>query len=146
MALDHKVSAPGRFRTNKSKAANAVASKRSAFEPSSTSHWTKHAKLNAIVQPEQFIEIGEQLAAQKGIAHGDVVRVSSKRGYIKGRAVVTKRIRRLQIDGQTVDQIGIPCHWGWEGATRKGFLALSTHTVTVPDKKSLTFFSDSVSI
>lgn len=86
-------------------------------------HWTKHAKLNAIVQPEQFIEIGEQLAAQKGIAHGDVVRVSSKRGYIKGRAVVTKRIRRLQIDGQTVDQIGIPCHWGWEGATRKGFLA-----------------------
>ena len=86
-------------------------------------HWTKHARLNAIVQPEQFIEIGEKLAADKGIVQGDLVRVSTKRGYIKAKAVVTKRIRRLTIDGQDVDTIGIPCHWGYEGSTRKGFLA-----------------------
>ncbi|AIR90768.1 formate dehydrogenase [Pseudomonas cremoricolorata] len=86
-------------------------------------HWTKHSRLNAIVQPEQFVEIGEALARDKGIVQGDLVKVSTKRGYIKAKAVVTKRIRRLQIDGQPVDTIGIPCHWGFEGATRKGFLA-----------------------
>ncbi|KPG96054.1 formate dehydrogenase [Pseudomonas sp. RIT-PI-q] len=86
-------------------------------------HWTKHSRINAIVQPEQFIEIGEKLAAEKGIVQGDTVKLTTKRGYIKAKAVVTKRIRRLAINGQEVDTIGIPCHWGYEGSTRKGFLA-----------------------
>ena len=33
--------------------------------------WTKHARLNAIAQPEQFVEISEALAKAKGIANGD---------------------------------------------------------------------------
>ncbi|WPD75468.1 formate dehydrogenase-N subunit alpha [Dickeya fangzhongdai] len=86
-------------------------------------HWTKHARLNAIVQPEQFVEIGEGLAKQKGIQAGDVVKVSSKRGYIKAKAVVTKRIRTLTIQGKPVETIGVPCHWGFEGTTQKGFMA-----------------------
>lgn len=86
-------------------------------------HWTKHSHLNAMLQPEQFIEIGEKLAGEKGIAHGDTVKVTTKRGYITAKAVVTKRMRTLNVAGQEVDQIGIPCHWGFEGATRKGFLA-----------------------
>ncbi|ENO86630.1 formate dehydrogenase-N subunit alpha [Thauera linaloolentis] len=86
-------------------------------------HWTKHARLNAIAQPEQFVEISEKLAAKKGIVQGDVVRVSSKRGFIRGKAVVTKRVMTLQVDGQDLEQVGIPCHWGFEGTTRKGFLA-----------------------
>ncbi|MFT0212595.1 formate dehydrogenase-N subunit alpha [Pseudomonas sp. F1_0610] len=86
-------------------------------------HWTKHARLNAIAQPQQFVEVGEKLAAEKGIKAGDWVRVKSKRGYIKAVAVVTKRIYRLEIDGKQVDTIGVPCHWGFEGTTRKGFLA-----------------------
>ncbi|MEX5587321.1 formate dehydrogenase-N subunit alpha [Pseudomonas urmiensis] len=100
-------------------------------------HWTKHSKLNAIIQPEQFIEIGEVLAKEKGIVQGDLVRVTTKRGYIKAKAVVTKRIRRLQIDGQPVDTIGIPCHWGYEGATRKGFLA-NTLTPGIGDSNTNT--------
>ncbi|MCG8708173.1 formate dehydrogenase-N subunit alpha [Brenneria sp. 4F2] len=86
-------------------------------------HWTKHARLNAIAQPEQFVEIGEALAEQKGIRAGDMVKISSRRGYIKAKAVVTKRIRTLMIEGQPVETIGVPCHWGFEGTTRKGFLA-----------------------
>ncbi|MFW8188643.1 molybdopterin dinucleotide binding domain-containing protein, partial [Klebsiella pneumoniae] len=86
-------------------------------------HWTKHALLNAITQPEQFVEIGEALAKSKNIVAGDSVKVSSKRGYILAKAVVTKRIKTLTIDGKPVDTIGIPCHWGFEGETRKGFLA-----------------------
>lgn len=86
-------------------------------------HWTKHSYLNAMLQPEQFVEIGEQLAAEKDIRHGDTVKVTTKRGYITAKAVVTKRMRTLTVAGQEVQQIGIPCHWGFEGETRKGFLA-----------------------
>lgn len=86
-------------------------------------HWTKHAHLNAVVQPEQFVEISEKLAASKGIKAGDLIKVSSKRGHIRGKAVVTKRVMTLQVAGQEVEQVGIPVHWGFEGTTRKGFLA-----------------------
>ena len=100
-------------------------------------HWTKHAKLNAIVQPEQFIELSEKLAEKKGIKAGDMIKVSSKRGYIRGKAVVTKRVMTLQVDGQELEQIGIPCHWGYEGETRKGFLA-NTLSPGVGDANSQT--------
>lgn len=100
-------------------------------------HWTKHALLNAIAQPEQFIEIGEGLADKKGILQGDEVIVSSKRGFIKAKAVVTKRIMPLNINGNVVETIGIPCHWGFEGASRKGFLA-NTLTPSVGDANSQT--------
>lgn len=82
-------------------------------------YWTKHARLNAIAQPEQFVEIGEKLAQKKGIKQGDTVKVSSNRGYIKAKAVVTKRIRTLQVNGQEVDTIGIPIHWGYTGVAKK---------------------------
>ena len=62
-------------------------------------------------------------AAPQVIKAGDMIRVSSKRGHIKGKAVVTKRVMTLQVDGQEIEQIGIPCHWGYEGTTRKGYLA-----------------------
>ncbi len=86
-------------------------------------YWTKHSRLNAIVQPEQFVEVGEVLAQEKGIRQGDMVKVSTRRGYIKARAVVTKRIRPLRAGGKTIHQIGVPIHWGYIGATRPGFLA-----------------------
>ncbi|CCD00478.1 formate dehydrogenase (quinone-dependent) catalytic subunit [Azospirillum brasilense] len=85
--------------------------------------WTKSVRLNAIAQPEQFVEIGETLAAEKGIQAGDWVQVSSKRGHIKAKAVVTKRIKALKVAGRTVHQIGIPLHWGWETVAKKGFLS-----------------------
>ncbi|HBH63954.1 MAG TPA: formate dehydrogenase-N subunit alpha, partial [Erwinia persicina] len=83
-------------------------------------YWTKHARLNAIAQPEQFIEIGEALADRLGIGHGDTVKVSSNRGYIKAKAVVTKRLQTLTVNGKPVDTIGIPIHWGFLGAAKKG--------------------------
>ena len=93
--------------------------------------------LNAIAQPEQFVEIGEKLANKLGIAHGDTVKVSSNRGYIKAKAVVTKRIRTLNVHGQEVDTIGIPIHWGYEGVAKKGFIA-NTLTPFVGDANTQT--------
>ncbi len=84
--------------------------------------WTTHALLNSIMQPEKFVEIGSTLAEELGIERGDRVRVSSKRGYIDAVAVVTKRIRPLQVAGQTVHQVGIPIHWGFKGVAKKARL------------------------
>ncbi|MCO7263027.1 formate dehydrogenase-N subunit alpha [Dickeya zeae] len=100
-------------------------------------HWTKHARMNAIIQPEQFVEIGENLAKSKGIQAGDMVKVSCQRGYIKAKAVVTKRIKTLTVAGKAIETVGIPCHWGFEGTTRKGFLA-NTLTPSVGDANSQT--------
>ncbi len=99
--------------------------------------WTKHARLNAIAQPQQFVKIGERLAAQKGIKQGDWVKVSSNRGYIKTNAVVTKRICTLNVNGQDVDTIRIPIHWGFAGIAKKGYTA-NNLTPSVGDANSQT--------
>ena len=89
--------------------------------------WTKHCRINAILQPQQFVEIGEELAAEKGIRHGDMVRVRSKRGQIKAVAMVTKRLQALTVNGKKLHHVGIPLHWGFKGLAKKGFL---TNTLT----------------
>ncbi|KAA0889707.1 formate dehydrogenase-N subunit alpha [Oryzomonas rubra] len=99
--------------------------------------WTKHTKLSAIMQPEQFVEIGEQLAKEKGIKAGDRVKVWSHRGFIKAVAVVTKRIRPLMVNGQTVHHVGIPFHWGFKGVAKSGYLA-NTLTPFVGDANTQT--------
>lgn len=83
--------------------------------------WSKHVPVNAVLQPELFVEISEELAKEKGISKGDWVRVRSNRGAIKAKAVVTKRIKPLLCDGKPVHIVGIPLHWGFIGATKKGF-------------------------
>jgi formate dehydrogenase major subunit len=85
-------------------------------------YWTKHARLNAIIQPEQFVEIGEDLAKEVGVVAGDRVKVSSKRGHMVAVAVVTKRIKPLMIDGKKVQTVGIPLHWGFKGLAKPGYL------------------------
>ena len=89
--------------------------------------WTQHSKINAILQPEHFVEIGEELAREKGIKAGDKVKVRSNRGYIKAVAVVTKRIKALDVDGRKVHTVGIPITSGFVGRTKPGFL---TNTLT----------------
>ena len=100
-------------------------------------YWTMHNRLNAIAQPQKFIEIGAVLAEELGIAKGDRVRVSSKRGHIDAVAVVTKRIRPLQVAGKTIHQIGIPLHWGFLGETHKSHLS-NTLTPAVGDANTQT--------
>ncbi|RRD56649.1 formate dehydrogenase-N subunit alpha [Comamonadaceae bacterium OH2545_COT-014] len=88
-------------------------------------YWTKHALSNAVTQPEQFVEISEALAKEKGIGHGDRVRVSSNRDSIKAVAVVTKRIPVLDCGGVKVHTVGLPNHWGFVGQTKPGYLVNS---------------------
>ena len=67
--------------------------------------------------PDFFVEIPEGLAKEKGIPNGSRVRVWSKRGSVAGTAIVTKRIKPLQVNGRTVWTVGIPVHWGFVGLT-----------------------------
>jgi formate dehydrogenase major subunit len=81
-------------------------------------YWTQHhaaGRLNELA-PGFFVEVPEALAQQKGITNGSQVVVRSARGEIRGVAMVTKRLPTLQIDGQTIWQIGFPIHWGFAGA------------------------------
>jgi formate dehydrogenase major subunit len=89
--------------------------------------WTKHVRLDAITQPEQFVEIGEDLAKEKGIKSGNHVRVKSNRGFIIAVAVVTKRVRTLDVAGKKVHTVGVPIHWGFMGVAKNGYI---TNTLT----------------
>ena len=100
-------------------------------------YWTKHSRVNAIMQPEAFVEISEELAKEKGIAKGDRVKVKSNRGEIITKAVVTKRIKPWDVNGQKVHLVGIPFHWGFKGLTKDGYLA-NTLTPFVGDANSQT--------
>jgi formate dehydrogenase major subunit len=99
-------------------------------------YWTKHEAILNQLQQEFFVEIPEELAAEKGIKNGDRVKVSSARGSVEGKAMVTKRIRPLKVAGKTVWQIGFPIHWGFAGKS-VGPLA-NTLTPTALDPNSST--------
>ncbi len=100
-------------------------------------YWTKNVRSSAILQPQQFVEIGEELAQARGIRNGDWVKVSSNRGFIKAVALVTQRIPRLTCDGRAVDTVGLPNHWGFVGLARPGYL-VNTLTPFVGDANAQT--------
>ena len=65
-------------------------------------YWTKHSQLNAIMQPEPFVEIGEELAKEKGISTATRSRCAPTAASSRRVAVVTKRIKALDVDGKKV--------------------------------------------
>ncbi len=77
--------------------------------------WTKHIRANSTLQSTFFVELPQALAAEKGIQNGDLVEVSSARGTVQGRAMVTPRLKPLAVAGKTVYHVGLPIHWGYLG-------------------------------
>jgi formate dehydrogenase major subunit len=76
--------------------------------------------------PEPFVEVPAKLADQMGITGGEKVKVTSARGVYVAKAMVTKRIKPMMIDGKETFQIGIPIHWGYRGiAEDEGKTALT---------------------
>ena len=98
--------------------------------------WTKGVQSNAIVQREQFVEIGEELAREKGLKNGDTVEVRSARA-IRTKVSITKRIKPLMCDGKKVQTVGLPFHWGFKGVAKPGHLT-NTLTPFVGDANSQT--------
>jgi formate dehydrogenase major subunit len=67
------------------------------------------------LQPELFVELSPELAEEKGIRNLDWVRVTSPRGSVRAKALVTRRMPVFTIDGRRIHQVGMPWHWGYEG-------------------------------
>jgi len=72
----------------------------------------------AELQPEAFVEIPPELAREKGIRQLDWVVLTTARGEVEAKAMVTDRLRPFVIDGKPIYQIGMPWVYGWEGYAR----------------------------
>jgi formate dehydrogenase major subunit len=72
----------------------------------------------AELQPELFVELSPELASEQHVENGDWVTLITLRGAIEARALVTRRLRPLQIAGRTVHQLALPFHWGSAGPVR----------------------------
>jgi formate dehydrogenase major subunit len=82
-------------------------------------HWqtgvlTRHEPWQLEMQPQQFVELSEELAKEKNIRNGDKVTVKSGRGEIWAIAVVTGRFKPFKVAGSTVHQVGLPWCFGWQ--------------------------------
>ncbi|PYR95203.1 MAG: formate dehydrogenase [Acidobacteria bacterium] len=96
----------------------------------------------AELQPEFFCEISPELASNIGAANGQHVTISTPRGSVVARALVTARMRPLRVHGRAVHQVGLPYHWGYRGLVRgdvaNDLLAISEEpTVRIFESKGL---------
>jgi formate dehydrogenase major subunit len=102
-------------------------------------YWTKNNPMNVQLVPEPFVEISEEMAQDLGIRGSEKVKVSSARGVYIAKAMVTKRIKPMMIDGKKIYQVGFPIHWGYrgiaedEGETAKTLANSVTPTVIDPN-------------
>ena len=72
----------------------------------------------AELQPEAFVELPPELAAELGIEHLGWVTLSTLRGEAEMRAMVTERLTPFMIGGKRVYQVAVPWVFGWEGYAR----------------------------
>ena len=102
-------------------------------------YWTKNNPMNVQLVPEPFVEVPHELAEQMGLSGGEKVKVTSARSSYIARAMVTRRIHAMNVDGRKMFQIGIPIHWGFrgiaedEGRTAKTLANQLTPTVIDPN-------------
>jgi formate dehydrogenase major subunit len=67
------------------------------------------------LQPEFFCEVSPELAAERGLEHGDWATIVTSRAAVEARVLVTERIPPLRVEGRIVHQVGLPYHWGGMG-------------------------------
>jgi formate dehydrogenase major subunit len=82
--------------------------------------------LNEMV-PEPIVEMPEKLAKDLSVRSGDKVKVSTARGEVVVKAVVTGRVRALQVNGKEVPMVWMPYNWGFKGLSR----GPSTNVITI---------------
>ena len=70
--------------------------------------------LNELV-PEAVIELPESLGRKLSVKSGDWVKVSSARGELTVKAVVTPRMKPIQSNGREVTIVWMPYNWGFQG-------------------------------
>ena len=102
-------------------------------------YWTKNNPMNVQLVPEPFIEMPVEMAQEMGLRGGEKIKVTSARGVYIAKAMVTRRIKPMVINGKKTYQIGIPIHQGYrgiaedEGKVAKTLANLLTPTVIDPN-------------
>jgi formate dehydrogenase major subunit len=96
----------------------------------------------AELQPELFCEISPEMADELDIEHGGYATITSPRGIIEARVLVTTRMRPFTVQGRRVHQVGLPYHWGRRGIatgdTVNDLLAISEEpNVRIMETKAL---------
>jgi formate dehydrogenase major subunit len=79
---------------------------------------SRHLPYLAELQPELFCEISPTLARDRGLEHMGWATISTARASIEARVMVTDRMRPLNVMGRTIEQVGLPYHWGWNGLVK----------------------------
>jgi formate dehydrogenase major subunit len=97
----------------------------------------------AELQPEMFAEISPELAGELKIRNGDYVCIVTLRSAIEARALVSRRIRPLHLNGRTLHQVALPYHYGTAGLVRgsaaNDLLSISGEpNVTIMEAKACT--------
>jgi formate dehydrogenase major subunit len=96
-------------------------------------YWTKNNPMNVQLVPEPFVEIPAELANELGLSGGERVKVTSARASYVAKAMVTRRIKPMTVDGRKTYQIGIPIHWGFRGiAEDEGRTSLTSVNLLSP--------------
>ncbi len=67
------------------------------------------------LQPEMFVEVSPELAAERGLEHMAWCHVITARSAVEGKVMVTERLSPLRIEGRVVHQVWLPYHWGAGG-------------------------------
>jgi formate dehydrogenase major subunit len=103
---------------------------------------TRHLPHLAELQPALFCELSPALAAETGVTHGAWLTVTTPRGVIEARALVTPRIAPLTVQGRTVHQVALPFQFGSRGLVTgdvvNDLLALSEEpNVRIMESKAL---------
>jgi formate dehydrogenase major subunit len=70
------------------------------------------------LQPELFCEVSPELAAERGLQHGEWATIVTSRTAIEARVMITERMKPLQMDGEVAHQVGVPYHWGGRGIAK----------------------------
>ena len=69
----------------------------------------------AELQPELFAEISPQLAREIGVGHGEYLTITTMRGIVEARALITERNQPLKVDGKIRHTISLPYQFGYKG-------------------------------
>jgi formate dehydrogenase major subunit len=111
-----------------------------------TEHWcgggdTRNTPYLLEAEPQQYVEMSHELAAEKGIKNGDVVVVESIRGKVEAIAMVTVRIVPFQVEGKIVHLVGMPFCFGWTtpgcgDATNRLTPSVGDPNTTIPEYKA----------
>ncbi len=97
----------------------------------------------AELQPALFAEISPELAKEIEVGNGEWITISTARGSIQARALVTQRMPSLDVQGRRVHQVGMPYHFGRNGLVTgdivNDLLAISEEpNVKIFESKALT--------